>query len=165
MQRPAKKLQLQIRVSREQKERLRRAAKQAGMGMSEWVLSRALPPPAQQFERLHAALASAERPGFALAALGDFIGGLTAAEFEDATAQRPLQRLDAYWENYVAAVLELAAAAKGVAAPAWTREVPPLARPVFGSDLAGLRLHLLTHAPPPFRRRNIFVDSSIGDRV
>lgn len=28
-----------------------------------------------------------------------------------------------------------------------------------------LRLHLLTRSPPPFRRRNLFVDSSIGQRA
>ncbi len=31
--------------------------------------------------------------------------------------------------------------------------------------LAGLRLHLLRESPVPFKRRNIFIDSSIGDRV
>jgi hypothetical protein len=36
---------------------------------------------------------------------------------------------------------------------------------VFGSDLQNLRLYLLTHSPPPFRRRNIFIDSTLGDRV
>jgi hypothetical protein len=29
----------------------------------------------------------------------------------------------------------------------------------------GLRLHLLLSAPPAFRRRNIFLDASVGDRV
>jgi hypothetical protein len=28
-----------------------------------------------------------------------------------------------------------------------------------------LRLYLLTHSPAPFRRRNIFIDASVGSRV
>jgi len=32
-------------------------------------------------------------------------------------------------------------------------------------ELLGLRLHLLTHSPAPFRRRNIFIDASVGARV
>jgi hypothetical protein len=43
--------------------------------------------------------------------------------------------------------------------------VKPLERPWFASSLKSLRLHLLTASPPPFRRRNLFVDSTIGDRV
>jgi len=31
--------------------------------------------------------------------------------------------------------------------------------------LQSLRLHLLTHSPPPFRRRNIFIDSSPDKQV
>jgi hypothetical protein len=28
-----------------------------------------------------------------------------------------------------------------------------------------LRAHLLTSSPPPFRRRNIFIDTTLGGRV
>ena len=35
----------------------------------------------------------------------------------------------------------------------------------FASELKSLRLHLLTKSPAPFRRRNLFVDSTLGDRV
>jgi hypothetical protein len=62
-------------------------------------------------------------------------------------------------------MIELACQRAGIRAPAWTESVRPLPQPVFGAPLESLRLHLLTHAPPPFRRRNIFVDASIGDRV
>jgi hypothetical protein len=40
-----------------------------------------------------------------------------------------------------------------------------LTEPVFGSELQSLRLYLLTHSPPPFRARNIFIDATLGDRV
>jgi hypothetical protein len=45
------------------------------------------------------------------------------------------------------------------------REVPPLEEPHFATTLEGLRLHLLQVSPVPFKRRNIFIDSSLGDRV
>jgi hypothetical protein len=62
-------------------------------------------------------------------------------------------------------MVELAAKLKNVAPPLWTRQIAPLDKPYFGSDLSSLRLYLLTNAPPVFRRRNIFIDASLGDRV
>ena len=59
----------------------------------------------------------------------------------------------------------IAAANKDRCTPEWCRSVRPLAEPVFTTELVSLRLHLLLHAPIPFRRRNIFVDASVGDRV
>ena len=62
-------------------------------------------------------------------------------------------------------MVETAAHRCKVAPPAWTLAVQPLSRPNFGSPLLSLRLHLLLATPPAFRRRNIFVDSSVGDRI
>ena len=62
-------------------------------------------------------------------------------------------------------MVELASQQKGVTPPAWTSEVEPLPEPWFATDLPGLRLHLLRSAPVAFKRRNLFVDASIGDRV
>jgi len=161
----ARNAQLQIRVSEAQKQAIRRQARRAGMGMSEWVLRQVLPPALEAFQRLLGELARAERPGLVHAEIDDLLAPLAAAEFERAVAEPPRVKLTPYWENYVAATLELAAARKQARAPAWTEAVRPLEAPVFGSSLESLRLHLLRHAPPPFRRRNIFVDSSVGDRV
>jgi uncharacterized protein (DUF1778 family) len=165
MPREARTDQLQIRVSPPQKDAIRRQAKRAGMSMSDWVLSRVLPSIRERFQDLLAALSRSPRPGYVLAELNELLSRLTADEFTRAVAEPPPVSLVPYQENYVAAMLEQAAACKGVEAPAWTGEVEPLTEPVFGSALTSLRLHLLTHAPPPFRARNIFVDSSIGDRV
>ena len=54
---------------------------------------------------------------------------------------------------------------KGVAPPAWTGRVDPLEAPWFATSLKTVRLHLLRSAPVAFRRRNLFVDSSVGARV
>jgi hypothetical protein len=77
----------------------------------------------------------------------------------------PPSGLAPYHANYVAAMVEYACARRGVAPPAWTGAIPPLVEPVFGSALTSLRLYLLTHSPAPFRRRNIFIDATVGDRV
>ena len=60
---------------------------------------------------------------------------------------------------------ETACNLRGLPAPAWTGKIEALAEPVFGSALPSLRLYLLTHSPASFRRRNIFIDSSVGAQV
>ena len=162
---PRKSAQLQIRISPAQKRAIQRAAARAGMGASEWVLSRALPAASDRFQEVAAAVARAERPSHAFAEVNDFLAALTPAEFSRSLAEAPRAPLDGFRANYLAAMVELTAARVGVAAPAWTRAIAPLAEPAFGSALASLRLHLLLNSPPPFRRRNLFIDSSIGDRV
>lgn len=165
MKKNRKTSQLQIRVSESQKLALRRHAKRAGMSMSDWVLSRVFPPLRGTFQSLLQALSTTDKPGYVLAELNEFLTRLTASEFELAVSEPPRIRLEPYWENYVAATVEQAAAAKSTEAPSWIDDVRPLEEPVFGSSLKSLRLHLLTHSPVAFRCRNIFVDSSIGDRV
>jgi len=165
MKKNLKSAQLQIRVSESQKAALRRQAKRAGMSMSDWVLSRALPPVSEAFQGLLEALVTAEKPGYVLAELNELLTRLSASEFKLAVSELPQVQLDPYWRNYVAAMVEQAAASKRTHAPAWTEDVQPLDEPVFGSSLKSLRLHLLTHSPVAFRSRNIFIDSSIGDRV
>jgi hypothetical protein len=62
-------------------------------------------------------------------------------------------------------MVEVAAHQAGVLPPSWAEEVEPLAHPAFIDPSLRLRAHLLTASPPPFRRRNIFIDSTVGDRV
>lgn len=158
--------QLQIRITPEQKEVLKRLSHRAGMDMSAYVLSRALPDARMQFARLLEALRDDDPPGFALAELNDLLSGLTSGELCGAVEHADLTGLTPYFRNYVAAMVELAAHRRDVPPPAWVRDVEPMeTEPRFATPLAGLRLHLLRTAPVPFKRRNIFIDSSIGDRV
>lgn len=157
--------QLQIRVTPAQKSALARLARRAGQDVSSFVLSRALPSAALRFGEILSALGNAGRQRFALAALNDLLTGLAARELAEVTGDADLRGLSPYLRNYVAAMVELAAHQKGVAPPAWLREVPPLEEPHFATPLEGLRLHLLRASPVPFKRRNIFIDSSLGDRV
>lgn len=117
---------------------------------------------AKSFDELTGALATAARIAYPLAELNDLLTG--APGHEIASLPKP-QIADAYRLNYVTAMVELAAHRRGVAPPAWVRDVPPLASPVFIDPSLALRPHLLTSSPPPFQRRNIFIDSSLGDRV
>jgi uncharacterized protein (DUF1778 family) len=159
----AKTGQLQIRVSESQKIAIQRAATRAGMDMSSYVLSRVLSVPAERFQDLIRALPTEER--IALAELNTYLSSLTVGELREALAAAPAVTLSEYWSNCVAAMVELACVRRGIEMPPWVQSVAPLREPVFATALQSLRLYLLTHTPGPFRRRNLFVDSSVGDRV
>jgi hypothetical protein len=156
--------QLQIRVGTAEKAELRRRAKAAEMGVSAWVLARALPENATTFERLTQRLSGPE-PSYVLAELNDFLARLSASELASAVESAPPHKAPLFLRTYVAAMVEHAAARKGAEVPRWALETPALQEPYFASRLHGLRLHLLTSSPAAFRRRNLFVDASVGDRV
>ncbi|MEZ4222930.1 MAG: DUF1778 domain-containing protein [Polyangiaceae bacterium] len=164
-----KTAQLQIRVSEEEKEAIREAAGRAGLDLSSFVLSRVLPPPPRNhFVRLVNELARDAAPApqrLALAALNDFLSSLAASEWESAVAMPVAAVLSPMSANYVAAMIETAARMKSLPVPEWVAAVAPLQQPWFASQLKSLRLHLLLHSPPAFRKRNLFVDASVGARV
>jgi len=164
MARAAKTEQLQIRVTRTEKVALQRAAARAGLDVSAYVLGRVSPPVAGEFARLARAAGQGEGR-FALAELNSLLTRLTAPELQEAIAGGIPQSLSPPLANTIAAMVEVACAKQQVALPAWTREIPPLSAPLFGSALESLRLYLLTHSPAPFRRRNIFVDATLDDQV
>ena len=158
--------QLQIRISAEEKTLIRARAASAGMDVSKWVLQQVLPPVERDFQALCGELAS--RPdarSFTFAELQDWFNRLTGSEFVRAVRYAPEARLPPFEANYLAAMVEHAAAIKGVNPPRWTVTVEALDTPWFASSLKSLRLYLLTHSPPPFRRRNLFIDSSVEQRV
>jgi hypothetical protein len=160
-----KSAQLQIRLSPAQKAAILRAARRAGLDMSSYVLGRLLPSVQARFQELVAACAAGKEGRAPLAGLNSFLSGLGAAELAEAVAAPLPAGLSAIQANYIAAMVEYACGKAGMAPPAWSGAIAPLREPEFGSALQSLRLHLLTHSPPPFRRRNIFIDSSIGAQV
>lgn len=157
--------QLQIRVSPSEKAAIRRAAKHSGMRMSDWVLSKVLSIRQERFQQLVNELSDTEKPSYIIAELNEMLSVLPREELQRVVSEGPPARLTSYWKNYVAAMVEHAATRKNARVPMWIEEVQPLEEPIFGSSLDSLRLHLLTNSPPAFRRRNIFIDSSVGDRV
>jgi uncharacterized protein (DUF1778 family) len=160
-----KSQQLQIRLTPAQKTELKHLARQAGLDVSSYVLSRVLPPARARLGDILEALRRDESPRFALAALNDFLSELAPAQFGDALVEVDLRGLSPFLRNYVAAMVEQAANQKRKTPPPWVRGVPPLEEPYFAVPFRRLRAHLLRVAPVPFKRRNIFVDSAVGDRV
>lgn len=162
----SKTQQLQIRISAEDKARISARAARARMDVSKWVLQEVLPPAEQKFQMLCRELAT--RPdarSFTIAEFQDWFTRLTASEYKRATRHAPEIRLAPFEASYLAAMVEQAAAIQGVNPPCWTGAVKGLDTPWFASPLKSLRLYLLTHSPPPFRRRNLFIDSGVGQRV
>lgn len=156
--------QLQIRVTPADKAALKHLARRAGMDVSAYVLSRVCPPAAAELARLLRTL----RQGpdrFALAEVSDVLARLAPAEFGAAVDSLDVSRLSPWLQNYVAAMVEHAAHRNGQAPPAWVHEVEPLDRPWFAVPFARLRPYLLRVAPVAFKRRNLFVDATVGDRV
>jgi uncharacterized protein (DUF1778 family) len=164
MARTLKTEQLQIRVSKAEKSAIQRAAARAGLDVSCYVLARLSCQPAQAFAQALASLGQGEER-FALAEINALLTRLSAPELREAIAQELPRSLTPRLANTVAAMVETACAKRAVAIPGWAREITPLAEPVFGSMLEGLRLYLLTHSPAPFRRRNIFIDATLDDQV
>ncbi len=161
----AKSAQLQIRVSPAQKAALKRRARAAGVDVSTYVLLRVLPPEGDRFAALLRALTDESGRRFALAELNEFLDACPATEFAEAVDRAPGRALPDHTRNYVAAMVEYAAMQKRIAPPSWTRDIDPLSSPWFASSLKSLRLHLLQASPPPFKRRNLFIDSTVGSRV
>ena len=165
MQKNPKTGQLQVRVSPSQKLAIKMQAARARMSMSEWILSKVLPSSEMSFKSLIEDLAASDKPSYVFAELLELTDSMDADEFEQAVSEPPGVQLDPYWQNYLAATVEHAAAVKHAKVPSWTRDVAPLDKPVFGSSLESLKLHLLVNSPPAFIQRDIFIDSSVGKRV
>ena len=156
---------LQIRVTPSEKAAISRAAERAKLDTSEYVLSKALSPKQFEFEALVEELSNSSKSSYSFAALNDFLSRLSREEFSLALINKPEVELNSEDANYLAAMVELSAQQKKIIAPIWTREIPALSKPIFGTELKKLRMHLLLTSPLAFRRRNIFIDSSVGDRV
>ena len=157
--------QLQIRVSASQKLAIKKQAERAQMSVSQWVLRKLLPSHGEVVKELIAELADSSEPDYAFAELLERVDSMGASEFEEVFSELPEAPLSAYWQNYLAATVEHAAVLKNATVPAWTRDIAPLSKPVFGSSLESLKKHLLLNSPPPFSARNIFIDSNLGNRV
>jgi hypothetical protein len=104
-----------------------------------------------------------EKPSYVLAELNDLLTAASGAEIE----MLPMPEIAGHHHaNYVAAMVELAAHMKGCRRPPeWTDGVIPLSEPVFAVQSMSVRTHLLLNSPIPFRRRNIFMDTSLGGRA
>jgi hypothetical protein len=162
---PTKTSQLQIRISPAEKRRLKALAQGLGLDVSQYVLQRVLPTQNARFGEILESLGDGEASRFGLAGLNDFLSGLSRTEFSSAVETPDLSGVSPFAANYVCALVEQAARLHDLPPPEWTKTVEPLSEPYFAAPLVSLRPHLLRVSPVPFRRRQLFVDSSLGDRV
>jgi len=139
----AKSEQLQIRVTAREKAALKRLARAAGLDVSTFVLARVLPANSARVSGIIRALREDDDHRFALAELNDALSSLATGELAEAVEAIDVRELPPLLQNYVV----------------------PLEEPYFATSLRSLRLHLLRAAPLAYKRRNIFVDAGIGDRV
>lgn len=161
----AKNQQIQLRISVKEKGMIKQAALRAGMTMSEWILAKVLPAKQQHYQELIRKIATAREQSYVFAELNDLLNASSVKELASILATPFVTELNSYQQNYLAAMLEVVAHKRSLKVPLWLSEIPGLDGPVFGTRLNSLRMYLLLRAPPPFRRRNIFIDSTIGDRV
>lgn len=133
--------------------------------MSAYVLERVLGSSQRRIRDIARLLSDSETRRYGYAELHDLLMSLSTPELQRAIGERPFAPLSPDVENYVAAMIEEACTRRRIGVPGWVRAIPPLGTPAFASGLASLRLHLLASSPPSFKRRNIFVDTTLGGRV
>lgn len=121
---------------------------------------------ANEFQRLIDGLAfDLPAQSLTLAEIHDFLQRCSGRNLHRTVQSADLAGLDPWASNYLAAMVEHACERRRVPVPDWPQDIPPLTTPWFASRLESLRLHLLTSSPPASRRRNLFVDSTLGAKV
>lgn len=153
----SKTSQLQIRVSPSEKSVLKRLAAGAGVSVSEYVLSKALPTHRADFQAALDGLRESVDRGASVESLAGLLKAWSDNDFVEATDGEAPAHLPPLLQNYAAALVEREAARRGLPPPAWTSAVEPLARPHFAWDLRSLRPHLMRVTPPSFKARRVFV--------
>ena len=156
---------LQIRMTSEQKEGIRDAAATANTDMSSWILSKVANSQSKEFLLIVEKLASLKEQSYVYAELHDFLSNCNSSSFSLAVQAIPNLNLSTFQLNYVAAMVEQRAQQLHQTLPDWCRETNRLETPYFGSSLKSLSFYLLLNSLIAFRRRNIFIDSSIDDRI
>jgi hypothetical protein len=152
----SKTSQLQIRVSPEQKEALKRLAASAGRSVSSYVLATVLPPTHLEFGQQVRAVRGASDRRKALSDFSLYLSRISQADFASAIREVDLDGLSLLLQNYVAAMVEDEARARGSVEPAWSEDVEAPSHPHFAWDLRSLRPHLLRVTPAALKRRNVY---------
>ena len=149
---------------------LKRKAGAAGLDVSGYVLARVLPSTDVRMTAILGALGGHVDMSFALAELNDILSACPPMAFADTVSSavftaHKMDALTALAQNYVAAMIEQTSHQKNVDPPSWVRRIAPLRAPYYATPLLSLRQHLIAASPVPFKRRNLFVDSAVGDRT
>ena len=133
--------------------------------MSSWVLSKISNNQSKEFLRVVEKLVSSKKQSYIYAEIHDLLMKCGNNIFNKTIESSPTVELNSFQINYVAAMVEYRAMQLNEKIPAWCSEITTLDTPYFGSSLKSLNLYLLLNSPLAFRKRNIFIDSSVGQRV
>ncbi len=156
---------LQIRITAEAKKKLFQLAKVNNMTLSEWILSKlSIENSPYTIQSIYEELSKKHNQAFAYVQLHDLLMKVSPQLWDDFVSIRP-HNLECETMAYTASMIERAAQMRGLTQPPWIREVETCSPPYFATNLQTLRLYLLINSPVAFRKRNIFIDSSTGDRV
>ncbi|PCI64572.1 MAG: hypothetical protein COB38_12570 [Gammaproteobacteria bacterium] len=156
---------LQIRLSSKQKESIRNAAKMANADMSSWILSKVLNSQSDDFLKVIEKLVSSQQQSYIYAEIHDLLMKCDHNIFGETVKLPPTAQLNSFQLNYITAMVEHRAMQLSEKTPNWCSEINSLKKPHFGSNLKCLKLYLLLNSPLAFRKRNIFIDSTVGQRV
>ncbi len=162
---PVKDEFLQIRLSSKQKEIIRGAAKNAKTDMSSWVLAKIINNQSEEFLKVVEKLVSSQKQSYNYAEIHDLLMKLDNNVFSKTVEFSPTKELNSFQLNYIAAMVEQRAMQLSEKAPSWCSDIKSLEAPCFGTSLKSLNLYLLLNSPLAFRKRNIFIDSTVGQRV
>jgi hypothetical protein len=165
---PSKDSHIQIRINKKQKAILQAAAARDAKELSSWILDRLTPKYVEKWYELCQGLRGKRNINAAshlFAEIHDLLASLNRDELSHLAGFAPQRPIASESYAYLSAMIEYAVSTKKAKMPEWINEAPPLRVPFFGSPLLSLRLHLLTHSPVAYRKRNIFIDAPIGGRV
>lgn len=156
---------IQIRVNLEQKKKLKALAKFYNKNLSELIISKLLTETLMlDLVNIYNDMHDKDNWSFCLAKLNELLQKIPEQLWEELSEIEP-KGLEHKQLAYISALLEQTAFIRKLKKPQWTSSVTALQTPLFASQLKSLQIYLLTVSPLPFRMRNIFIDSSAGDRV
>ena len=156
---------IQIRINKKEKAKFVKLAELDNMSLSNWILNKLkIDISPVEIKIIYGQIAIASDSSYALAFLNDSLMKVPKHTWSDLVSIKP-ENLN--FENlcYVASMIEHAAEIRELNTPLWVNDIGALQTPYFVSTFKNLRLYLLINSPVSFRKRNIFIDASIGDRV
>lgn len=156
---------LQIRLTALEKEVIGQQAHSVGLDVSTWVKQQLFPRHKKIYIELINSMTTLHESKQSLAALNDLLHDLSKDEFVETLTELPKRFIATVLGNYIASMIDFAANQKNIFPPSWTEHYKGTEEPFFSTDLKSLRLHLLRMSPAAFKKRNIFIDSSVGMRL
>ena len=156
---------IQMRISPRDKKKLVQIARMHNMTLSKWILSKVrIENSVAELKRIYNEFSKRSKESYLFAQLGDYLMNVPNELWLEFVSIKP-ENMESDQLSYVAAIIDQLSVIRDLEKPHWITEIKGHDKPYFGSDLQSLRLYLLIKSPVAFRQRNIFIDSSAGERV